>query len=205
MKKNELNNNIFLKQQTFSVPNDYFEQSFKNITQKSENKRFILKKDSIKNNFILSENYFDNLLLHINSKIYNWKKIKDIKINDIYTIPEQYFELLPLQIQDKLLQKQKIIIIFQQNTLPKIYYTGIAAMLVLGLYFGLTIPTKNKCTDLLCKITKSEIREYLYQQNDLNQEIIIENIKIQNILTKPSAYQNDLIEQIDLFQIEYEL
>lgn len=205
MKKFKLENNDFLKQNTFDVPNDYFDKSIKKIMQHFENKTFILDTAKKEIGFEVSDAYFDNLTNQITAKAQKWKKLDEIEVAQNYTVPERYFDLLPMQIQAKVAKKRNVFEFDMPVFVPKLAYSGIAAILVIGIYFGINYKSEIECKDLLCSVSKSEIREYLNQHIEANHEAVHENEKIEKIISQPIVNQNDILEQIDVSQVEYEL
>lgn len=205
MNKIKVENTDFLKQNAFELPDDYFEKSFDKIVESVLNKSFSL--DSEKKEFILPvpEAYFEELTISILDKALKWKKIDEIEVTQNYIVPERYFDLLPMQIQAKVNKKRLIFEFDLPVFVPKLAYASIAAVLVLGIFFGLNYKIDNTCADMLCSVSKSEIREYLNQTVDAHEEAIHENKTIENILPQTTDNQQEIIEQIDVSQLEYEL
>lgn len=205
MKKFKLENNDFLKLNTFVVPNDYFEESIKKIMQHIENKTFTLDTAKSEIGFEVSDAYFENLTNQITAKAQKWKKLDEIEVCENYIVPERYFDLLPMQIQAKVTKKSKVFEFDFPAFVPKLAYSGIAAILVLGIYLGINYKNQNLCQDMLCNVSKSEIREYLNQHIEANHEALYENPKLENINIQPINNQDNIIDQIDVSQVEYEL
>lgn len=205
MKKFKLGNNDFLKKNTFVVPNNYFENSFSNILQCTENKSFKLKNSENKLSFNVSESYFEESAIQILENAQKWKKLDEIEVVQNYSIPERYFDLLPMQIQAKITKKRSVLEFDWDAIVPKLAYSGIAALFIFGVYFGINLNTVNNCKDLLCNVSKSEIREYLQNHIEPNHESIYENSKLENLVNQSTVNQKEIMEQIDISQVEYEL
>jgi hypothetical protein len=183
--------NIIGKKNSFSVPNNYFED----LSSRLKSEANLLDLAGMKNEFNIPENYFG----HLKQQIENQINLPEVQEN-IFNTPAGYFENNKLTILAKVnppkVKLRKVL------SLAFIRYAAAACILLttsLGIYLNTLEISSN--AQALSKIPTEDLELYL-QQNIESGEVqtLLENIPSETVFSiqKTEFEQNDISEYLNL-------
>lgn len=152
--------NEHLKENAFSVPEDYFENNFLKFNQK------LFSAD--KKSFDVPQDYFETSQLKITEKI-------GYQASD-FTVPENYFEDVKDKIYEKTLTHHSTKKILHFNFIKSTAVAASIALICIAAYYlfyhSKSPSSQTDCKTLLC-LTKNDI---LIKENQLDEELLEESV-----------------------------
>lgn len=212
MSKKKINIDQIKKEQTFSVPDGYFEE----LQQKIETRialeagvdKAIQITDAIpsKQPFEVPNNYFESLESKINAKISNLDSEETIELNPAifskeipFQVPNNYFNALPLSVQDKV-ENTTTKWVFHFNWSPQVKLALIPAMMlafVFGYIFFFNSNEQIKTDELIAQVSSEDLIAYL-ESSDLSTEDILDNIDLNSISNEFELDDTYQLEDLEL-------